>query len=46
MSIPLAFFAPAITPYTWILIVVIGLVINRFSPLRDPPEPVGDEIRG
>jgi len=46
ISIPIAFAEPAITPYIWILIVVIGLVINRFFPLRDPAEPVGDEIRG
>jgi hypothetical protein len=46
ISIPIAFAAPTITPFIWILIVVIGVVINRFSPLPDRPEPVGDQIRG
>jgi len=46
ISIPIAFAAPSFTPYIWILIVVIGVVINRFShPPPDPPEPVADEIR-
>jgi uncharacterized membrane protein len=47
ISIPIAFVAPKITPYFWILIFVIGVVINRFSrPPPDQPEPLGDEIRG
>ena len=40
ISIPIAFVASRITPYIWILILVIGIVMDRFSPLRDPPEPV------
>jgi uncharacterized membrane protein len=46
ISIPFAFFTPENTPYIWILIVVSGIVINRFSPAPDSPEPIGDEIRG
>jgi uncharacterized membrane protein len=47
ISIPIAFVAPKITPYIWVLIFVIGAVINRFSrPPPEPPEPVGGEIRG
>jgi TMEM175 potassium channel family protein len=46
ISIPIAFVTPENTPYIWILIVVAGVVINRFSPLPDTPEPVGQEIRG
>jgi len=43
-SIPVAFAAPQDAPYVWILIVVLGLVINRFVPEPDEPGPAGDQI--
>jgi uncharacterized membrane protein len=43
ISIPIAFAAPGITPYIWILILPIGVVMDRLSPLRDQPEPIGNE---
>jgi len=46
ISIPIAFVTPENTPYIWILIVLAGVVINRFSPVPDTPEAIGDEIRG
>jgi len=46
ISIPIAFVTPENTPFIWILIIVGGFVINRFSPQPDEPEQIGDEIRG
>jgi uncharacterized membrane protein len=46
LSIPIAFVTPQYTPYIWILIVVAGVVINRFSPQPDEPEPIGDDVHG
>jgi uncharacterized membrane protein len=46
LSIPIAFVTPENTPYIWILIVVAGVVINRFSPQPDEPEPIGGNLSG
>jgi len=43
-SIPVALAAPDEAPYTWLLIFVFGLLINRFWPQPDEPEPIGQEI--
>jgi uncharacterized membrane protein len=45
ISIPIALVAPSVAPYIWILIFVTGIAINRFAPRREPPEPIGEEIR-
>jgi uncharacterized membrane protein len=45
ISIPIAFVTPENTRYIWILILVVGVVINRFSPQPDPPEPIADDLR-
>jgi hypothetical protein len=37
-SIPVAFAAPQDAAYVWILIVIVGLVINRFVPEPDEPD--------
>jgi uncharacterized membrane protein len=44
LSIPIAFVTPENTPYIWILIIVAGIVINRFAPQHDKPEPIGNDI--
>jgi uncharacterized membrane protein len=44
-SIPVALVAPADAPYIWILVFIFGLLINRFWPQPDEPEPIGEEIR-
>jgi uncharacterized membrane protein len=46
ISIPIAFAIPRYAPYVWLLIPVAGVVINRFLPVPDTPEPVGEEIGG
>jgi TMEM175 potassium channel family protein len=46
ISIPVAVVAPYATPYTWILIFITGLAINRFVPRPESPEQIGEEIRG
>lgn len=46
ISIPIAIVAPVGAPYIWILIFITGLAINRFVPRREPPEQIGEEIRG
>jgi uncharacterized membrane protein len=46
ISIPIAVVAPVGAPYIWILIFITGLAINRFVPHREPPEQIGEEIRG
>lgn len=45
-SIPVALAAPDDAPYTWLLIFVFGLLINRFLPQPDEPEPIGEQTRG
>jgi uncharacterized membrane protein len=44
-SIPVALATPQNAPYMWLLIFVFGLLINRFWPQPDEPEPIGEEIR-
>jgi uncharacterized membrane protein len=44
-TIPVALAAPAVVPYLWTLIWVSGIAINRFVPLPDPPEPIGEQVR-
>ncbi len=44
-SIPVALVAPQNAPYMWLLIFIFGLLINRFWPQPDEPEPIGEEIR-
>ena len=39
-SIPVALVAPQDAPYTWILIIILRLVINRFVPEPQQPEPI------
>ena len=46
ISIPIALVAPHVAPYIWILISITGFAINRFVPRREPPEQIGEEIRG
>jgi uncharacterized membrane protein len=41
LSIPVAAFAPVVALFTWILIWVANLVVNRFWPLPDAVEAVG-----
>jgi hypothetical protein len=38
--------APRVAPYLWILIFLMGLVINRFAGPPETPEQIGEEIRG
>jgi uncharacterized membrane protein len=45
ISIPVALVAPRVAPYTWILIFLTGLAINRFAGRPEPPERIGEEIR-
>lgn len=45
-SIPVAFATPENAPYTWILILPLGIVINRLVPPPKAPEQIGEEIRG
>jgi len=45
-SIPVAIVAPRYAQYIWLLIFILGLVINRFVPHYDERERVGEEIRG
>jgi uncharacterized membrane protein len=44
-SIPVALATPQNAPFMWLLIFVFGLLINRFWPQPDQPEPIGEEIR-
>jgi uncharacterized membrane protein len=46
ISIPIAIVAARIAPYTWILIPITGLVINRFFQRPGPTERIGEQIRG
>jgi len=46
ISIPIAIAAPKIAPYFWSLIFLTGLAINRFVPRPEPPERIGEEVRG
>ena len=41
-SIPVALVAPQDAPFVWILVFVLGLIINRFVPEPAEPEPVGN----
>lgn len=43
-SIPVALAAPQDAPYVWIVIIVLGPVINRFFPEPDEPEPIRHQI--
>ena len=45
MSIPVALVAPQDAPYVWILIFILGRVIDRFVPEPDEPEPATDSRR-
>ena len=44
-SIPVALVTPQNAPFMWLLIFVFGLLINRFWPQPDEPEPIGEQIR-
>jgi TMEM175 potassium channel family protein len=37
LSIPVAFVAPGVAPFTWILLVPIGRVVRRITRVKDPP---------
>lgn len=43
-SIPVALVAPDNAPYVWLLIFIFGLLIKRFWPQPDEPEPIGEQI--
>jgi uncharacterized membrane protein len=45
ISIPIAIVAPRVAPFTWILISITGIAINRLAPRPDPPEQIGEQIR-
>jgi len=46
ISMPFAIVTPEYAPYIWILIIIAGIVINRFSPPPDEAEPIGGQNHG
>jgi uncharacterized membrane protein len=39
LSIPVAFVAPGVAPFTWILLVPIGRLLPRIMRAKEPPKP-------
>ncbi|MGI9004617.1 MAG: hypothetical protein ACR2FU_00160 [Streptosporangiaceae bacterium] len=42
ISIPVALVSPRLAQYLWILILVLGLLINRFAPAEPEAGPLRD----
>jgi uncharacterized membrane protein len=45
LSIPVAFVAPGVAPFTWILLVPIGRVLSRIARVKSVPGPAADRAR-